>query len=110
MSVAAVVRVGASRHRGLLARSEEAKRDASTLARLERRTAERRTPQACLRSGGVLLSGVIPVDHVPERFHVFRPTILVFEIVGVFPDVDADDRNFFVVRFRDRTVLIGRRA
>ena len=60
-----------------------------------------------LRGGGVLLSGVIPIDHVPEGFHVFCSTILVLEIVSVFPYVDADNWSLFAARFRDWTVLIG---
>ena len=52
-----------------------------------------------LQGGSIPLSGVIPVDDVPERFDVFCTTILVFEVVGMFPNVDANDWNLFLVRF-----------
>jgi len=37
----------------------------------------------------VPLAHEIPVDDVEERRHVVRATVLVFEIVGVFPDIEA---------------------
>jgi hypothetical protein len=35
---------------------------------------------------------LLPVHHRPERLDVVRPTILVVQIVGVLPYVEADDR------------------
>lgn len=32
-----------------------------------------------------------PVDHVPEGADVLRPAVLVLEVVGVLPHVEAED-------------------
>ena len=39
-----------------------------------------------------------PVHHVPERLEVIRAAVLVLEVVGVFPDVAAEDRLAFGTR------------
>src|SRR5437016_8412147 len=44
-----------------------------------------------------------PIDHVPPRVDVVRPAILVLQVVGVLPDVDAEDR---VLAVHQRTVLV----
>src|SRR6185503_13932211 len=45
-----------------------------------------------------------PVYHIPECLEVIRTTVLIFEVVGVFPNVAPEDR---FVTFHNRTVLIG---
>lgn len=35
---------------------------------------------------------VVPVDDVPEHCDVVGPSILVLEVVGVFPGVDDEER------------------
>ena len=45
--------------------------------------------------GGETLRYVIPVDDVPERFQVVCPSVLVFKVISVFPDVAAEDRSAF---------------
>src|SRR5262245_34857447 len=43
---------------------------------------------------GVTLRHEIPVDHVEPRSDVLRPTVLIFEIVGVFPDINSQQWLF----------------
>ena len=45
-----------------------------------------------------LLNGV-PVDDVPPGLEIFGPAVLVLQVVGVLPHVDAEQRD---VRVRDR--------
>lgn len=49
---------------------------------------------------GVLLLGsletfahILPVDHVPDGLDIVWPHIFVLEIVGVFPHIDAKERD-----------------
>src|SRR3989442_3251704 len=44
-----------------------------------------------------------PVDDVPPRVDVFRPAILVLQVVGVLPHVDAEDD---LLVFHQRAVLV----
>src|SRR5207245_7636537 len=44
----------------------------------------------------VPLSHLRPVDHVPPRRHVIRPAVLVLEVVGVLPHIEAEHRNLAV--------------
>src|SRR5215210_3989633 len=37
-----------------------------------------------------------PVDHVPPRLDVVGPAVLVFEVVGVLPDVDPEERGLAI--------------
>src|ERR1700712_3831671 len=47
-----------------------------------------------LRCGFVALQDVVPVDQaVDEGFEVFRAGVAVVDVIGVFPDVDAEDRG-----------------
>src|SRR5205807_8226195 len=45
-----------------------------------------------------------PVDHVPPRVDVIGPAVVVLQVVGVLPDVDAEQRRLAVA---DRVVLVG---
>src|SRR4029077_6691526 len=36
---------------------------------------------------------LVPVDDVPEGLDVFGPAVLVLQVVGVLPDVEAEDRG-----------------
>jgi len=40
---------------------------------------------------GVVLGHLVPVDHIPPRLEVVGALVLVLEVVGVFPDVAAED-------------------
>ncbi len=53
----------------------------------------------------ITLAGGVPVDHVVERGHVFRPAILILQVVGMLPHVDAGQR---LPSGAEHTVLIGR--
>src|SRR6201999_840783 len=50
---------------------------------------------ASLQRGGVVLLSLRPVDHVTDRLEVVGALVLVFEVVGVFPHIDAEDRGAF---------------
>ena len=65
-------------------------------------------PQSLARSAGRAeqLGDLVPVDDVPERVDVVRTPVLVLEVVGVLPDVDAQQGGLAV---RDRAVLVGGR-
>jgi len=43
------------------------------------------------QSSLVVLLGVIPVDHIPPGLEVVGAAVLVVEIVGVLPDIVAED-------------------
>src|SRR5450755_3583926 len=44
-----------------------------------------------LRRGGEVGLGGVPVHDVPERGDIIRPAVLVVEIIGVLPDIEAED-------------------
>ena len=46
----------------------------------------------------------LPVHHVPPGGHVFRPAILILQVVGVLPDIEA---HHGILAFHQRAVLIG---
>src|SRR5690606_8199235 len=56
---------------------------------------------------GVLLRDGVPVHDVPPRLDVVGTAVLVVQVVGVLPDVEAEDRG---VAVHDRRVLVGRRV
>ena len=60
-------------------------------------------PGALLR-GGEAFVDFGPVDDVPEGLDVVGAAVLVVEVVGVFPDVEAEDWGF---AFGQRGVLVG---
>ena len=54
--------------------------------------------------GGKSFSHGVPVNHVEKRRDVIGPAILVIQVVGVFPNVEAEDWG---AAFHERAVLIG---
>src|SRR5262245_44745135 len=52
----------------------------------------------------VALGDDIPVDHVPPGVQVVGASILILEVVGVFPDIVAHDR---VCPLHVWTILVG---
>jgi hypothetical protein len=54
--------------------------------------------------GGEALVDFVPVDGIPPGGEVVGAAVLVFEVVGVLPDVVAEDG---VAALRDRVVLVG---
>src|SRR3954452_8787078 len=52
----------------------------------------------------VALPDGVPVDHVPDRGQVVGPAVLVLQVVGVLPHVDAEQR---CLALEDRRVLVG---
>src|SRR5690349_1886658 len=46
----------------------------------------------------------VPAEDVPPGGHVIRPAVLVFQIIGVFPYIKAEDR---LLAFHDRVILVG---
>src|SRR5205807_9032280 len=69
-------------------------------------TPETRIPNPVLLARGKPLLDLVPVDRVPPRVDVIRAAVLVLEIVGVLPHVEADDRE---LAFHQRAVLVGGR-
>ena len=51
-----------------------------------------------------MLVDLLPVDHIEERLDVFRPPVLVFQVVGMFPYIQAEQRSFALAQ---GIVLIG---
>ena len=64
---------------------------------------DERPAPACLLEP---LSHRVPVDDVPPRREVVRAAVLVVEVVGVLPDVDAEERH---LALHQRRVLVRRR-
>jgi len=52
------------------------------------------------------LFGLLPVDDAPDVFEVLGPGILVVDIVGVLPDVDADDGHDVRAHVRDWILVV----
>src|SRR5260370_31296737 len=59
---------------------------------------------AALRS--VIFCDSVPVYYVPPGFDVIGPAVLVFEIIGVLPNINAENG---CVAVHQRTVLVRRR-
>src|SRR6266702_1066501 len=55
--------------------------------------------------GGVTLVDLVPVQDVPPRGQIFRTSVVVFQIVGMFPHIVAEDG---IQALRDWIVLIRR--
>src|SRR5436190_22956458 len=64
----------------------------------------RRDPLA--GGNGEARGGGSPVDDAPPRVEIVLPPVLVLEVVGMFPDVDAEDRRIAVHQWR---ILVRRR-
>src|SRR5262245_20894491 len=52
----------------------------------------------------VAFAHLIPVDHVPPGLEVVGAAVLVVEVVGVLPDIDAEDRE---LALHERAILVG---
>jgi len=49
----------------------------------------------CWKSGFefcVTVGDEVPIDHLPEGANILRPAVLIFEIIGVLPDMQAEKR------------------
>src|ERR1700761_9663940 len=55
--------------------------------------------------GGETLRDLVPVHGVPPGLQVLRALVLVLQVVGVLPHVDAQQRR---LALGDRVVLVGR--
>src|SRR5688572_10287814 len=76
--------------------------------RRRQRSSLRRTPPAPECSLALLresLADRVPVDDVPPRREVVGTAVLVLQVVGVLPHVDAEDR---LLPFHHRIVLVRR--
>src|SRR5205807_2153902 len=47
---------------------------------------------------------LVPADDVPPGGDIVWPAVLILEVIGVLPYIQADDRIF---AFHDRAVLVG---
>src|SRR5690606_41442555 len=53
----------------------------------------------------------VPIDHIPEGSHVIRTLVLIVQIIGMLPHVQAEEGSPLEIRYvHQRIVLIGRRA
>src|SRR5205809_1154124 len=59
------------------------------------------------RAESVTLCDLAPIYHVPPRLDVIRPAVLVIQVIGVLPNVDAEQGR---VAIHERTVLIWCRS
>jgi len=55
---------------------------------------------------GVTLGDGLPVHHAPPGVEVIRPLVLIFQVIGVLPDIDAHDRH---LAGHVRVILVGAR-
>lgn len=46
-----------------------------------------------------------PVDNIVESLHIIGAQIFIFQVVSVFPDIDAQDRHE-AAAFDDRVILV----
>src|SRR5881394_633977 len=70
-------------------------------------------PAASLLRRSKSLGDLIPIHHVPESRYVIRAAILIVEIVGVLPYVQAQKRRAADAGgclAHQRAVLVGRRT
>src|ERR671934_578858 len=54
-------------------------------------SATRSASEAFAASGAVIFRDRVPVHYVPPGFDVIGPAVLVLEVIGVFPDIQAKD-------------------
>src|SRR5215470_15536322 len=64
------------------------------------------TPFPHPNARSVVLPHRIPIYHVPPGFDVIGPAVLIFEIISVLPNIEAQDRR---VPVHQRVVLIWSR-
>src|SRR6266436_6604929 len=55
------------------------------------------------RALAIIIRDRVPIHHVPPSFDVVGPTVLVIEIISVFPNIHSEDRG---VSFHERAVLV----
>ena len=57
-----------------------------------------------------VLTDLVPVDHVPPVADVLGPAVLVLEVVGMLPNVKAEDGEHDLIKdaLHERIVLVGR--
>lgn len=56
----------------------------------------------------VQFHSLLPVDHIPDVIKIFWTAILMLEIVGMFPHINADDRFTFIFRNIHHGVVLVR--
>src|SRR5579863_2499074 len=69
------------------------------------------TPLFCCRKfgrGGIMFGNLRPVDYFPKGAKVIGAFVLVFEVVGVFPNVDTQDRGSFYFGYIHQGVVLVR--
>src|SRR5207249_11830889 len=65
-----------------------------------------RQTRDCFPLRFVILRYFVPIHHVPPGFDVIGTTVLIVQIISMFPNVDAEDRR---VAIHQRAILIWRR-
>jgi hypothetical protein len=62
-----------------------------------------------LNNVSTVLRNLVPVDNVPPVGNILGPTVLVFQVVSVFPDIQSKDgvHNLFSDTLHEWVVLVG---
>ena len=55
----------------------------------------------------ISIGNFVPVDDIPERTDVVGASILVIQVIGMFPDIETKNGR---QSLRERVILIGRRT
>ena len=58
---------------------------------------------------GAILRNFVPVHNVPPVAYILRSTVLVFQIVGVLPNIQTKDwkLDFVCDALHERVILVG---
>src|SRR3989338_10050752 len=65
----------------------------------------------CLQCRFVQFGYSAPIDDVPERRDVIRTPVMIFQVVGMFPDIQSQNRRSPALgHIHDRIILVGRGA
>src|ERR1700741_344073 len=55
----------------------------------------------------ISIADVVPIHHAPECFDILRTAVLMLQVVGMFPNIDAEQRHLML---RYRAVLVRARG
>jgi hypothetical protein len=58
---------------------------------------------------GTILGDLVPVYDIPPSTDVFRSAVLVFQVIGVLPDIQTKDweLDFISDTLHERIILVG---
>ena len=64
---------------------------------------DRRYSKKLERTLAIIFSDRVPVYDIPPRFDVIGPAVLIIQVIGVFPNVEAEK---WCISVHERTVLV----